>query len=146
MPHIIREVDATYHAVADVLHSFNALVPEWPALEERHLSNGYWWLVYSEQRMLPVAMAGMVPFDPFDNVGYCKRCYIKPDARGEGLQLRLLYERIHKAREIGWKMLVSECHAGNSYSASNFRKAGFEMTDPEQKWGARDSIYWVKSI
>ena len=144
--YIVREVDATFHAIADVLHSFNALGPEWPPLEDKHLRNGHWWLAYSTQRMLPVAMAGMVPFEPFSHIGYMKRCYIKTDARGEGLQLRLLFERIHKARELGWSMIVSECAAVNSYSASNFIRAGFVQCEPEQKWARQDDLYFVRRV
>jgi GNAT superfamily N-acetyltransferase len=145
MPYIFEEVDATDPGAAHTIHHFNALCPEiFPELEARHLENGYWWIAYCEGE--PVAFAGLVPMSPFDGYGYLKRCYVLPDHHGHGLQLRMMVAREVKARQIGWTHLVSECGAGNSWSASNFRRAGFDLTEPEQKWGEPGSVYWIKSL
>lgn len=137
----ISEVDGVENA--DIINRFNAMCPEtFPALEPRHF-DGYWWLAHLEGE--PVAFAGMVAFEPFASVGYLKRCLVLPDHHGRGLQFRLMKARELKAKSLGWTQLVSEC-AADSFSASNFRKAGFSITDPEQKWGAAGSVYWVKMI
>lgn len=139
----IHEVDGVQNA--DLLDSLNALEPEiFPALETRHYENGYWWIAYLKDE--PVAFSGLVPFEPFPLVGYYKRCFVMPDHYGHGIQFRMMVVRELKARQLGWKMLVSECGENNHFSASNFRKAMFERMMPEQKWGAAGSIYWVKVL
>lgn len=137
----LREVDGITHA--DEIHRFNQLVPEWPPLQSRHFTDGYWWFAYLDEN--PVAFAGLVPFEPFPNIGYCKRCYVSPDHHGHGLQFRLLAARELKAKQLGWTHLVSECREDNFWSSANFRKAGFELCEPEQIW-AKDSIYWIKAL
>jgi GNAT superfamily N-acetyltransferase len=145
MPYLIREVDGRDPDVAAVLHRLNGLAPDiFPALESRHLEDGFWWLAYLESD--PVAFAGMVPFEPFPNIGYFKRCYVLPDHHGHGLQLRFMVTREIKAKKIGWTHLVSECAARNLHSSANFRRAGFEQAEPEQRWGQANSVYWVKAI
>lgn len=141
--YVIREVDGAEHAA--ILHRFNGLQPEvFPPLEVRHIESGFWWLAYLGAD--PIAFAGMVPFEPFPNVAYLKRAYVLPDHRGHGLQSRFMTLREAKAKSLCWTHIVSECGAGNHASAANFARAGFTKFDPEQRWGAPDSIYWVKQI
>ena len=94
----------------------------------------------------PVAFAGLVPFEPFPNIGYCKRCFVKPDHHGHGLQFRTLMARELKCRQLNWHTLVSECAEQNFWSVANMRKAGFQQCEPEQKWGSPGSTYWVKYL
>ena len=141
MSYQIQEVDGV--TFSDTINAFNKLVPEWPALQPRHFTKGYWWLAYLEET--PVAFAGLVPFEPIPNIGYLKRCYVNPDHHGHGLQLRLMVARESKAKQLGWTHLVSECRVNNKHSTANFTKAGFVQCEPEQPW-ERDSVYWVKAI
>jgi GNAT superfamily N-acetyltransferase len=142
---ILHEIDGG--TFSDAIKKFNNLVPEWPQLSQNHLEDGHWWLVYDvDNDGPPVAFAGLVEFSPFRNVGYLKRCLVLPDFHGHGLQYRLMLARELKAKQLGWTMLVSECGAGNSYSASNFLKAGFERIDPEQRWAKPDDQYFAKII
>ncbi len=138
----ISEVDGILNR--EVLEAFNALDPYFPPLQERHIADGYWWLVYHKGH-IPVAFAGMVEMNPFSGYGYLKRCLTKPDHYGHGLQFRLMCAREAKARQLGWTHLVSECLEENTYSSANFRRAGFVQTFPEQPW-AKDSIYWLKVL
>jgi GNAT superfamily N-acetyltransferase len=130
----IHEVDGV--TFSDTINAFDKLVPQWPALQQRHFATGYWWLAYLEEG--PVAFAGLVPFEPFPNIGYLKRCYVNPDHHGHGLQFRLMVARESKAKQLGWTHLVSECRVNNKYSTANFTKAGFIQREPEQPW-ERDS-------
>jgi GNAT superfamily N-acetyltransferase len=141
MPYQLQEVDGV--TFSETIKAFNKLVPEWPVLQQRHFTKGYWWLAYQEER--PVAFAGLVPFEPLPNIGYLKRCYVNPDHHGHGLQFRLMVARELKAKRLGWTHLVSECRVNNKYSTANFIKAGFIQCEPEQPW-ERDSVYWVKTI
>lgn len=143
MPYRINEVDGETHA--DEIRRFNSLTPEiFPLLKPNHLTDGFWWFAYLEDA--PIAFAGLVAMTPFENYGYLKRCYVSPDHHGHGLQFRLMTAREIKAKQLGWTHLVSECAAGNRPSAGNFAKAGFSRCDPEQCWGAADSIYWIKKL
>lgn len=144
-PYKILEVVGTAPATEEIIHRMNGLAPEiFPPLTPDHLANGFWWLAYLDEE--PVAFAGLVPFEPFPNVGYLKRAYVLPDHRGHGLQLRLMTTRELKARELGWSLLVSECRSSAAHSAANFCRAGFARVDPEQRWGAPNSIYWAKAL
>jgi len=142
--YIIREVSGGAHF--EVLNYLNAQAPDrFPALEARHLNDGHWWLVRTWDRTI-VGFAGLVEMFPFEATGYLKRAYVTPEHRGNGLQVKLMKLREAKARELGWRALVSECAGDNSVSAGNFIKCGFTVVDPEQKWGAPGSIYFVKRL
>jgi GNAT superfamily N-acetyltransferase len=138
----ISEVDGVIFA--DEIIRFNAMVEEWPKLQPRHFEAGYWWFAYLDDE--PVAFAGLVPNEPFSNVGYLKRCYVCPDHHGHGLQYRLLLARELKAKQLGWTMLVSECGEMNRWSAANFLKCGFQRVDPEQPWTRTNDQYFAKMI
>ena len=141
MTYEIHEVDGILNR--ETLEAFNALDPYFPPLQDRHFKHGYWWLATKGDD--PVAFAGIVPFEPCPRIGYLKRCLTKPDHYGHGLQFRLMSVRETKARQLDWTHLVSECLEENTYSAANFRRAGFVQTFPEQPW-AKDSIYWIKTL
>ncbi len=140
--HILVEVDGEQYA--DVLNRFNGMDETFPALQPRHFENGYWWLVYLDEKA--VAFAGLVPMEPFDGVGYCKRAFVLPESRGCSLQLRLLVARRDKAKALGWTKLVSECGPNNRASATSFLRAGFSLCDPEQKWAKPDDLYFQMAL
>ena len=142
--YVITEVDGYEPEIAEKLRAFNALDDHFPALTPHHLENGFWWLVHLAGEA--AAFGGLVPFEPFPKTGYLKRAYVLPEHRGNGLQGRLLAIREQKARGLKWTHLVSECASTNAPSANNFIRAGFRVCEPEQRWGAPGSIYWVKEI
>lgn len=134
----IAEVDGA--EFAETLENLNAMVPEWPPLTDRHLTDGYWWLAFCGGEV--VAFAGMVPFG-LPGVGYLKRCLVLH--RGHGLQYRLMVARELKAKQLGWTMLVSDCHQDNHHSAENFKRAGYTEIWPDQPWYPL-SRFWVKQL
>ncbi len=143
MSYRIREVDATDEDVAEHIHFFNRQTPEFPRLTEDELEVGYWWLAYLDKE--PVGFAGLMPSQQWHSVGYFKRAGVDPKHRGNGLQIRLMRVRIHKARKLGYTHIVSEC-TETSYSANNFIKAGFKIYDPKTPWAFKNSIYWIKKL
>ena len=144
--HQIREVDTRDPTVARKIHYFNRLEPQiFPELHFHHLRDGVWWLAFKKSGEA-VGFAGLVPFVPFPGVGYLKRAYVSPQARGCGLQRQFLRLREDRARVLGWTHLVSECGAGNVHSGNNFLACGFDLCEPEQPWGAPGSVYWVKKL
>ena len=144
MSYRIEEVDGEQHA--DTINRFNALDPAtFPPLKLHHLTHGFWFFMMHEETA--IAFAGMVPFfEPDDGIGYMKRAYVLPDHRSRGLQLLLLTARETRARQIGWRMLVSECAGDNRASASSFFRAGFAQFEPDQPWGKPGDIYWRKTL
>lgn len=145
MTYKIREVCARDTYIAEHIRAFNQMV-DWPPLSDTHLLEGHWWFIYGEPGTPSIAFAGMVPMVPFPGVGYLKRAYVDIDHRGHGLQRRLLEVREAHAKKLGWTLLVSECAAGNQWSARNFAAAGFEQFEPEQRWGEPGSMHWKKAL
>jgi len=150
MMYEVREIDGVLNR--DIIEDFNALDPYFPPLQDRHFRDGFWWLALRTDHPdaigeveAAVAFAGMVPMEPFPNVGYLKRCFVMPGHYGHGIQYRMLKARELRARQLKWTMLVSECRADNEYSANNFRRAGFDEFMPEQPW-SQDSIYFKKIL
>jgi GNAT superfamily N-acetyltransferase len=144
-PYRIRQVAGRDRTVAAQIHAFNRIVPEcFPELQPRHLTAGLWWLAYFDT--VAIAFAGLVPFEPFPGVGYLKRAYVLPEHRGHGLQRQFMAVREVAAKRLGWTCLVSECSADNVHSADNFITAGFARCDPEQPWGAPNSLFWKKDL
>ena len=138
----IREVSGIEHA--ETLHRLNNLSPHlFPPLRSRHLESGHWWIIYFRDE--PKAFAGLVPFVPFTQTGYLKRCWVDSKYRGRGWQKILLEERERKAKSLGWTMLVSDVSADNEHSNMNFLKSGYTETVPEQIW-ASNSRFWVKML
>ena len=144
MAYEIREVDSSDPAMIEIINAFNRCEPEiFPELQDRHFENGHWWLVY--HGVTPIAFAGLCPMEPFRGVAYFKRAWVSGDHVGHGLQLRLMFTREIRARQLGYTSIVSEC-APDSHSIPNFRRAGFEMCSPEQPWGKPGAVYWVKHL
>jgi GNAT superfamily N-acetyltransferase len=141
----IIEVDPRDDTVVRQIHAFNRSEPSFPELQPRHFHHGYWWFAYRHGE--PVGFAGLVPMVPFPGVGYLKRAYVLPEARGNGLQRQFLFTRETMARCLGWSMLTAECSAGNITSANNFLACGYDPFEPEQPWGELpDAIYWLKRL
>ncbi len=143
----IHEVDSRDPHIAYTIVRLNALSPDiFPQLEERHLDNGHWFFAFLDEETEPAAFAGFTTFEPFKNVAYFKRCWVRD--HGHGLQLRLMTHREIRCRQLGFTHIVSDCGAGNSYSARNFRRSGFETCDPEQRWAEKEgpSLYWIKTL
>lgn len=141
----INEVDATDPDEARTIRRFNDAVADWPPLSDDHLQRGYWWLIHTDFGFgRPIGFCGMVPFTPFLDTAYLKRCYILPEHRGNGLQIRTMSVRENKAKRLGWKQIVSECTSVQS--AGNFIKAGYSPCAPEQKWGESGSLYFSKLL
>lgn len=151
MTYEIREIDGGLNR--NIIEYFNTLDPQFPDLQDRHFDAGFWWLALRTDHPdalgeveAAVGFAGLVPFEPFAKIGYYKRCFVLPDHHGHGLQYRFMMAREAKAKSLGWDVVVSECGGDNTHSASNFRKAGFDRCEPEQRWGASGSIYWMKAL
>lgn len=145
--HTITLVDGVERA--HDIRAFNGLFPKefTTPIEDRHLKNGFWWLVYPEDSYKVVGFAGMVPFYPFEEYGYLKRAALLPEARGHGLQKKLIAVRENLAMEHGyWSAMVSSTHISNQASSNSFIGAGYKLFEPERPWEGMDSLYWIKRL
>jgi len=59
---------------------------------------------------------------------YFRGCYVHPDYRGKGLQVRLMKQGIDKLQELGINRVSSMVHTENKHSLDNALKVGFEIT------------------
>src|ERR1017187_5294038 len=101
MTYRIREVDASREEIAETVRIFNGNAgADFPELTDDELDGGHWWLAYHQGQ--PVAFAGMVASNRWQNVGYFKRAGVIPEHRGNGLQIRLMRVREQKAKRIGF--------------------------------------------
>jgi GNAT superfamily N-acetyltransferase len=104
---------------------------------------GRWWIGYLGCN--PVAFAGMTAVELWPKTGYISRVGVLSDYRGQGLQKRLLAVCERKARAIGWKQLISTTYR-NPPSANSFVARQYRIYEPQIRWGAEDTIYWIKYL
>lgn len=104
---------------------------------------GHWWIVYDHES--PVAFAALRDVPSFRGACYMARCGVLPKYRGMGLQRRLLTTRERKARSLGYSNVITTT-LRNPASANNLIKRGYMTYEPQTRWGAVDTIYWIKSL
>ncbi len=105
---------------------------------------GFWWIAYAEDGQ-PAAFASMKPSIRWQETGYLSRSGVLEPHRGNGLQKRLIRVRVRKARELGWKWLLSDT-SDNPESANSLISCGFRMYTPSQPYGLKTSVYWRKRL
>lgn len=107
-------------------------------------SSGYWWLCYTDAGM-PIGFAGMVSSVRWEQTGYLSRAGILPQHQGQGLQKRLIKVRVTKAKQLGWRYLLSDT-SENPASANSLISCGFKMYEPSRPYGLKTSLYWRRKI
>jgi GNAT superfamily N-acetyltransferase len=70
---------------------------------------------------------------------------VLPEARGQGLQRRLIGARERHARALGMAWLVTDTYQ-NPASSNSLIAAGYRLYEPAQPWGARGTLYWRKRL
>ena len=106
---------------------------------------GHWWLVRDEETKLNVAFAGLTHSAFWLNTGYLKRVGVLREARGHGLQKRLLLVRERRARKNGWTCMTTDT-TDNPPSANSLISGGYKIFEPSHRWAFPHSIYWKKDI
>ena len=74
---------------------------------------------------VPVCFAGL---NQRSGYYYFRGCYVHPDYRGEGLQIRLMKARFKLLKSIGVSRVSSLIHIENNISLKNALSVGFEVT------------------
>lgn len=107
------------------------------------VGRGFWWIATENGQ--DIAFAGLSNVASWAGGGYLCRAGVVPAHRGRGIQRKLIKARIKKAKQLGWKHLITNTY-DNMQSANNLIDCGFKMFQPEQGWGTDGTIYWLLKL
>ncbi len=116
--------------------------------EERveDIEQSAWWVGFNEADV-PVAYGGVKVVYGDLTTAFLSRAGVLPEARGQGLQRKLLKLRIRWARAQGCKQIITYTHKDNTVSANNLIKSGFLLYTPDWAWVGRDDfLYWILAL
>jgi GNAT superfamily N-acetyltransferase len=134
-----RKVDPEQYA--DVLLSMDeACFPG----DKRPGLHGDWWLI--EEGDVLKAYCALWPSVRQDGAGYLARAGVLPEARGLGLQRRMIRLRERAAKAKGWNLLFSDTSKENVASSNNMIRCGYKLWRPSDPWSFDDALYWRKVI
>jgi len=102
---------------------------------------GSWWI--ATENGVDIGFAGLVRTMSWTDCGYLCRAGVIPDARGQGLQKKLINVRVRQAKALGWNWVVTDTRL-NPASANSLISCGFKMFEPSRPWGCKDTLYWRK--
>lgn len=102
------------------------------------------WIVCEEGR--PVGFASLLVNYPQRGTAFLAACAIAEEARGCGLQRRLIAVRELRARELGCRELVTYTRRANLPSANNLIACGFTLARPEMPYGSAGCLYFAKPL
>lgn len=139
----IRRVDASDPVVrAELLVMDEQLFP--PAHNVAPgLDRGAWWIAEIDGRV--VGYAGALVWEP-DRCLYLTRAGVLPEARGRGLQRRLIRARVAHARRLGLTGAYTYTLNWNEKSANNLIACGFRLWWPARPWAAKSAVYWYRDV
>jgi L-amino acid N-acyltransferase YncA len=66
------------------------------------------------------------------------------EARGHGLQRRLIKVREQQAKRNGWRACITYTAPDNFASANSLIKAGYRLYGPSEVWAMPGALYWRK--
>lgn len=98
-----------------------------------------WWAA-GQRSGSALAYAGVSPLRE-QGLAYFCRAGVVPQARGRGLQRRLLRARIAWCRKNKLEP-ITDTTADNVASINNLIAVGFKAYVPEYRWALPNSVYW----
>ena len=104
---------------------------------------GSWWI--ATENGVDIGFAGLVRTVSWTDCGYLCRAGVIPDARGQGLQKKLINVRVRQAKALGWKWLVTDT-TDNPASANSLIATGFKLFQPTKPWGFKNTLYWRRKL
>ena len=115
-----------------------------PADKIYPLTRGYWYVVFSETGEA-VGFGGVVPSSRWSDTMYLCRAGITRAHQGQGLQKRLIRQRIKVAKALGMNWVITDTNE-NPASANSLIATGFKMFEPSEPWGFKTTLYWKYRI
>lgn len=78
-----------------------------------------------------------------DGQWYLSRAGVVPEARGHGLQRRMIRLRVRHARKLTpGCMLITDTTYDNLASANSLMACGFRLYEPGERWAFESGLYW----
>ena len=102
-----------------------------------------WWLATDEDGKA-VAYAGLE--HRYGDRGFLCRAGVLPEARGNGLQKRLIRARERGARSLSMDRLITYTDKHNVVSSNNLIACGYRLYRPEDEWGTPAALYWYRDL
>jgi GNAT superfamily N-acetyltransferase len=136
---MIKRVDIRKESVQDKLSALQKICL--PHDQPYDTNFGSWWI--ATENGVDIGFAGLVRTVSWTDCGYLCRAGVIPDARGQGLQKKLINVRVRQAKALGWNWVVTDTRL-NPASANSLISCGFKMFEPSKPWGCKDTLYWRK--
>lgn len=129
------------HKARETLDLLQALVmPETWACG--YAEKDLWWIVYDDTK--PIAYACTRPVS--DHWWYLARVGVVKEARGNGLQKKLIRLRCNAVRKLGGSTMITDTRRDNYSSSNSLIATGFKLYEPETRWGFETGLYWMKEL
>ena len=104
---------------------------------------GSWWI--ATENGVDIGFAGLVRTVSWTDCGYLCRAGVIPDARGQGLQKKLINVRVRQAKALGWNWVITDT-TDNPASANSLIATGFKLFQPTKPWGFKNTLYWRRKL
>jgi GNAT superfamily N-acetyltransferase len=104
------------------------------------ITQGYWYVAFSETGEA-VGFGGIVPSSRWFDTMYLCRAGVTPAHQGQGIQKRLIRQRIKVAKRLGMNWVITDTNE-NPASANSLIATGFKMFEPSKPWGFKTALYW----
>lgn len=114
-----------------------------PGDELANPETGHWWITWDGD--VPAAFASIQVVKTWDNTYYVERTGVLSKYRGQRIQRKLLRTLERYARKLGAERLITTTYH-NPASANNMIACRFKTYEPQNPWGAPDTIYWIKEL
>ena len=104
---------------------------------------GAWWVLSNQGEA--IGFCGLHPSSQWSDAAYMIRAGVVASHRGNGLQKRLIRVREQFAKRSGLAWLITDTYR-NPASSNSLIATGFKIYRPASPWGAKETIYWRKSL
>jgi GNAT superfamily N-acetyltransferase len=143
MKYQVVRVDTSLPEVVKLLTWLQKVcLPDCPVYEIT--KDSYWFVAYSETGEA-AGFAGLVPSSRWSDCMYMCRAGVIRAHRGQGLQKRLIRQRLKTAKKLGMNWVVTDTNY-NTPSANNLIATGFKLFEPKKPWGFETALYWKYRI
>ena len=115
-----------------------------PADKIYSVAKGNWYVIYTQDGEA-VGFGGIVPSSRWADTMYLCRSGVTRAHQGQGLQKRLIRERIKVAKSLGMNWVITDTNE-NPASANDLIAMGFKMFEPSEPWGFKTALYWKYRI
>lgn len=113
-----------------------------PGEDLPYLETATWWVASEDGH--EIAYAGGV--QDTDGYFFLNRAGVLPEARGRGLQRRLIRVRCQYAHRHSMRSCYTYTVAHNPASSNNLIRCGFILWRPADPWAGDEALYWYRRV